>query len=81
MLEHVLKEPFLKEIDIVVKCKKYPEFYKELQELDKAYSASINMSLYMDLTHVENQKVFDIMKRDKLYINFYGFRMNKKTEE
>lgn len=30
MIDRVLKEASLKDIDIVVKCKKYPEFRKEL---------------------------------------------------
>ena len=49
MLEKVINEPFLKEVDIVIKCKKYAEFYKELKDMEKAYSTDLNMSIYANL--------------------------------
>lgn len=49
MIDTIVKEPTLKDVDIVVKCKKYPEFRKELQEIEKSYSFDHNMSIYMTL--------------------------------
>ena len=53
MIEAILKEPALKDVDIVVKCKKYPEFRRQLEEIEKAYSFDHNMSIYLNLTKVE----------------------------
>jgi hypothetical protein len=33
------------------------------------------MALYTNLDKVEEAKYFDILKRDKLYINFYAYKM------
>ena len=68
-------------MDIVVKCKKYTEFHKELKDMEKAYSTDLNMSIYANLESGEKIKAFDIMNRDKLYVNFYGFRMKLPEEE
>ena len=68
-------------MDIVVKCKKYPEFHKELKDMEKAYSTDLNMSIYANLESGEKIKAFDIMNRDKLYVNFFGYRMKLPEEE
>ena len=81
MIEAILKEPALKQVDVVVKCKKYPEFKKELEQIEKAYSFDHNMSIYLNLSKVEESKYFQFMKRDKLYINFYGFKMSQLSDE
>lgn len=75
MLDTILKEPSVKDVDIVVKCKKYPQFRKELEEIQKQYNFDHNMALYTNLDKVEEAKYFEILKRDKLYINFYAYKM------
>ena len=81
MIDTILSEKALKEIDIVVKCKKYPEFRKQLEEIEKLYSFDHNMSIYMSLEKIDELKYFEIQKRDKLYVNFYGFKMAQLSEE
>lgn len=81
MIEKVLNEPSLKEVDIVVKCKKYPEFYRELSDMEKSYSSDLNMSIYANLEIVDKIKCFDILNRDKLYVNFFGYRMRISEED
>jgi hypothetical protein len=39
------------------------------------------MSLYCNLEEAEKKGSVDVMKRDKLYVNFYGFKMGTKDEE
>lgn len=58
MIDTILKEPSLKDVDIVVKCKKYPEFRKELEDIEKQYSFDHNMSLYATLDKVDEAKYF-----------------------
>lgn len=39
------------------------------------------MSIYMSLEKIDEFKYFEIQKRDKLYVNFYGFKMAQLSEE
>ncbi len=81
MIDTILSEKALRDIDIVVKCKKYPEFRKQLEEIEKQYSFDHNMSIYMTLEKIDELKYFEILKRDKLYVNFYGFKMAPLTDD
>lgn len=47
--EHVLSSQAWKDVDIVTKYKKYPEFKKELDKIEKDYLEVLNMSLYSSL--------------------------------
>lgn len=40
------------EVDIVKKYHKYPDFKKELDEIEKGYKDKLNMSLYSSLDKV-----------------------------
>lgn len=81
MMEIILKEPTLKDVDIVLKCKKYPEFKKELEEIAKGYDTDLNMSIYANLEKIDQGKYFEIMNRDKLYVNFYGYKMSLLSDD
>lgn len=39
--------------DIVKKCKKYPEFMRELEEIEVEYSHDLNMAIYASLEDLE----------------------------
>ena len=41
------------QVDIVVKYHKYPEFKKELDDIEKTYNDILNMSLYANLNKSE----------------------------
>ena len=47
--QHILSSHASKDVDIVVKYKKYPEFKKELDKIEKDYQLDLNMSIYSNL--------------------------------
>lgn len=49
LCQFVLSSSIWKQVDIVVKYKKYPQFKKELDKIEKDYLYDLNMSLYSNL--------------------------------
>lgn len=39
------------------------------------------MSIYANLEKIDEGKYFEIMRRDKTYVNFYGYKMALLSEE
>lgn len=58
MIDTILSEKALRDIDIVVKCKKYPEFRKQLEEIEKQYSFDHNMSNLHDPRENRRTQIF-----------------------
>lgn len=39
------------------------------------------MSIYANLEKIDEGRYFEIMNRDKMYVNFYGYKMSLLSEE
>lgn len=61
--------------DIVKKCKKYPEFMRELEEIEVEYSHDLNMAIYASLEDLEALGVFQLQTHGGLFISFYAYLM------
>jgi hypothetical protein len=59
----------------VTKCKKYEEFYEELEQYDVQYAHDLNMAIYSGLEDVENLGVFEVSVKPVLTISFYAYLM------
>ena len=80
-MEQILKEPSVKDEDIVVKCKKYPAFHKELKEIENSYFMDLKMAPYAKMKKNPDSIPFDICKRAKLFVNFYAYRMSTYKDD
>jgi hypothetical protein len=78
--DQILYSKAYSETDIVKKCKKYPEWHKELEQIEVAYLHDLNMALYASLEEIETYKTFELLHKDMLYVNFYAYRMDCEEE-
>jgi hypothetical protein len=52
------------ECDIVKKYKKYPEFKRDMDEIQQFYNSNLNMALYENLDSEEALKIFNKIDAD-----------------
>ena len=65
------------EADIVKKYKKYPEFKRDMDEIQLFYNSSLNLSIYENLEKEESLKIFEVIEhenKDRHVIVYYGHR-------
>ena len=69
-------------MDINRKYKKYPDFKKEMDEIEDFYNAELNLALYENLDRLQERCIFDtIQEGNRATIVFYGFKMDPEEED
>jgi hypothetical protein len=82
MMAKILTEPSLSTVDIVVKCGKYPEFRKELEEIARAYDSALQLSLNYSspVPEADYSRYLQFVRCRRLYLVFYGKQLEDLPE-